>query len=173
MRVPASVKVLGILNLIFAALGAFGLLFTWAMYFGNMRLGGPNPVIDAARSSGAYMSFLEVTLWIGVPALAALAASGIGLLKLRGWARRIAIAYALYAIIGAVVGLVVTYVLVLQPLANHPAAGAGIAGGIWGGVLSCAYPTVLLWFMFRGNVVDAFALANPPKPQLPEARLHR
>jgi hypothetical protein len=171
-RPPASVKVLGILSLVFAGFGVFGELFTWAMYFGHMQLGGKNPVIEVARANPTYMSYLEVMLWLGVIAALALGAAGIGLLKMRAWGRRLAIGYALYAIVAAIGGLVITYIMVLRPLADHPASGAGMAGGIWGGVLACVYPTVLLAFMLRGNVVDAFARANPPRGGLPEARVH-
>jgi len=166
-RPPGSIKVLGILNLVFAGLGVIGLLFTYAMYFGGLRLGGRNPVVEIAHSSATYMTFLKVTLGLGVPALIAFATSGIGLIGMKPWGRKLAIGYAIYAIAGAITGLIVTYVYVLAPLSGQPGSGAGMFGGLWGGILGCAYPIILLIFMMRRNVVGAFARIA----SLPEARV--
>lgn len=168
-RPPGSIKVLGILNLVFAGLGVIGLLFTYAMYFGGFKLGGRNPVVEIAHASPPYMMFLKVTLGLGVVALIVFAASGIGLIGMKPWARKLAIGYALYAIVGAIVGLVVTYVYVLAPMSGRPGSGAGMFGGVWGGILGCAYPIILLVFMTRKNVVDAFARLTVAT--LPEARV--
>jgi hypothetical protein len=153
--------------LVFAALGVLGLLFTYAMYFGGLRMGPRNPVVELARSSPEYMSFLQGSLITGFIAIAVFAASGIGLLMLRSWGRKLAIAYALYAIVGAVVGMIVTHHYLLGPLskAGGAAAGAGMMGGYLGGILGVLYPIVLLVFMTRRNVVDAFRRAGaPPLP---------
>jgi hypothetical protein len=170
-RPPTSIKVLGIMNIVFAGLGAFGLLFTYGMYFGGFRMfGGRNPAIEYAHASPTYMTFLEVTLLLGAVILPLFAASGIGLLKMRPWARKLAIGYALYAIVGAIVGLVVTYHFVLSPMNAGASSGVeragatgGMIGGFMGGLLGSAYPIVLLAFMLRRNVREAFArVASPP-----------
>jgi hypothetical protein len=169
-RRPTSVKVFGILNLVFAGLGVIGLLFTYSMYFGGMKL-GPNPAIDIARSQPAYMSFLEITLVVGLLAAGVLAATGMGLLAMKAWARKLVMAFAVFRIIMNIVEGVVTYIYVLEPMMHRlGAGGAGIFGGVFGGILGCVYPILLLVFMTRGNVVDAFRLANP---EVPEARIHR
>ena len=164
---PQSVKVLGILNLVFAGLGVFGLLFTYGMYFGGLKLGPRNPVIEIAHESPAFMRYMEVSMWLGGVALIVLAISGIGLLGMKPWGRKLAIAYALWGIVAGIVGLVFTYKFLIAPLAGTPGGSAGAFGGIWGGLVGCAYPVVLLSFMFKQNVRTAFA-----RIALPEARVH-
>lgn len=164
---PQSVKVLGILNLVFAGLGVLGLLFAYGMYFGGLRLGPRNPVVEIARDSATFMRYLEVSLWFGAVALVVLAISGIGLLNLKPWGRKLAIGYALYGIVAGVVGFVFTYMYLIAPLAGKPGGGAGAFGGIWGGIIGCVYPIVLLSFMLKQNVRQAFEQVT-----IPEARVH-
>jgi len=163
-RPPVSIKTLGILNLVFAGLGAIGLLFTWSMYFGGLRLGPRNPVVEIAHHSPEYMTFLKLSLVASIAAVGALVASGVGLLKLKPWGRKLAIAYAVFSAISAVVGLVMTQHYVLGPLSrmHGPAASGGMMGGYMGGILGMVYPTILFIFMFRRNVVLAFEPPVPP-----------
>jgi len=170
-RPPASIKTFGILNLVFAGLGAIGLLFTWGMYFGGMRFGPRNPVVEIAHHSPTYMSFLKWSILLSVLGILALAASGIGLLGMKLWGRKLAIVYALYGVGSAVVGLVMTQVYVLGPLSEtHSAvAGAGSAGGYMGGILGIVYPVILLVFMMKRNVV--LALTRASEPPVPPARV--
>ena len=164
---PPSIKVLGILNLVFAGLGVFGLLFAYGMYFGGLRLGPRNPVVEIAKDSATFMQYLKTSLWLGAVALVVLAISGIGLLNLKPWGRKLAIGYALYGIVAGIVGFVFTYMYLIAPLAGKPGGGAGAFGGIWGGVVGCVYPIVLLSFMLKQNVRQAFEQVTIPK-----ARVH-
>lgn len=170
-RPPAAIKTFGIINLVFAGLGAIGGLFTWAMYFGDLRLGPRNPVVEIAHESPAYMRFLEWSVVVGFFAVAVLAASGVGLLKSRMWGRKLAIGYSLYAIVGAIVGLVMTQHYVMGPLSrsHEMAASAGAMGGYMGGALGVAYPLVLLIFMCKRNVVTWLQRVN--EPPVPPARV--
>lgn len=170
-RPPASIKVLGILNLVFAGLGAFGTLFTWASYFGHLDLGHRNPVIEIAHESPAYMRFLEWSIVATFVGLVVLLASGIGLLKLRMWGRKLAIVYAVFTVIAGIVAMVMTQHYLLEPLSHShsPAAIGGAAGGYMGALAGLAYPVVLLAFMFRRNVVAALVAAS--EPPVPPARV--
>lgn len=170
-RPPASIKVLGILNIVFAGLGVIGGLFTWAMYFGHLDLGGRNPVVEIAHESPAYMRFLEWSMVISALALVLLLASGIGLLKMRMWGRKLAILYAVFNVVSSIVGIVMTQHYLLGPLSHShsPAAVGGQAGGYMGALAGMAYPVVLLAFMFRRNLVAALVAAN--EPPVPPARV--
>ena len=168
---PTSITTLSVLNLVFSGFGALGVLFTWATYFNGMSLGPRNVVVEIAEQSPQYMSFLRWSLLIGVLGAAALAASGIGLLKMKYWGRKIAIAYAIGAIIMGIVSFIVTQKYLLAPLSetHEQAASIGTAGGYMGGILGLAYPIILLAFMFKRSVVAALHVAN--EPPVPPARV--
>jgi hypothetical protein len=136
-----------------------------------MQLGPRNPVVEIAHESPGYMSYLTSTLVLGVIAIAVLAASGIGLLKLKTWGRSLAIGYGLYGIVASIAGLIITQHYVLGPLSklHDPAAGAGSMGGYMGGILGIVYPVILIAFMFSGRVKHAFARAA--EPPIPPARV--
>jgi hypothetical protein len=166
-RPPGSIKVLGIVNLVFAGLGVFGLLFTYSMYFGESSGFGYNPVIEIAHRSPEFMSFLKWSMVHGLASAALLAVSGIGLVKQRPWGRGVAIFYALQNVVAAIVGLYLTQKYLIAPLKelHDPAADAGATGGYMGGIIGMAYPIVLLAFMFKRNVREHFArAAEPPVP---------
>jgi len=169
-RPPGSIKVLGIINLVFAGLGLFGLLFTYSMYFGDdgsSSFGMRNPVIEVAHRSPEFMSFLRWSMVHGLFAAALLCVAGIGLIKYRPWGRSLAIFYALQNIVAAIVGLYLTHKYLMAPLRelHDPAADAGVTGGYMGGIIAMAYPIVLLAFMFKRTVREHFArVAEPPVP---------
>jgi hypothetical protein len=168
-RPPGSIKVLGIINLVFAGLGLFGLLFTYSMYFSDDggSFGMRNPVIEVAHRSPEFMSFLRWSMLHGVIAAALLCVAGIGLIKHRPWGRTLAIFYAFQNIVAAIVGLYLTQKYLMGPLKelHDPAADAGVSGGYMGGIVAMAYPIVLLAFMFKRTVREHFArVAEPPVP---------
>jgi hypothetical protein len=138
------------------------------MYFGDFNIGpGRNPVVEVAHDSPQFMRYLEISLWVGACALLALFISGVGLMGMKPWARKLAIVYAIYGIVGGIVGLIITYKYLITPLSGKPGGSAGAFGGVWGGILGCAYPVVLLSFMLKRNVREAFARVG-----IPEARVH-
>jgi hypothetical protein len=170
--VPGAVKTLGILNLAFAALGALGLVMTYATYFGGLELTHNDPVKRIALASPEYMNYLRVSLVFGVISSTVLAVSGSGLLRMRAWARKLTIGYAIYGILAGVGGIVMMQHYLLGPLSrstDNPAVKGGAIGGLFGSVLALAYPIVLLVFMNKKNIRDAFTRAN--EPPLPPAQL--
>jgi hypothetical protein len=50
-----------------------------------------------------------------------------------------------------------------------PAGQAGMMGGVMGGLIAIAYPIVLIVFMTKRNVREAFDQAN--EPPVPPAQL--
>jgi hypothetical protein len=161
-RPPVSIKVFGILAIVFGSLGLFGILFTYIMYFGNARMFGPNPAVAIARESETFMTWMKVSLGLQCVMSPMLLASGIGLLKRRAWARKTAIAYALYGIVGGLVGLVMTWKYLIAPLSrmSGPAAAGGTLGGMIGGVVGMVFPVLLLIFMTKRNVREALTRAT-------------
>jgi hypothetical protein len=167
---PGSIRVLATLNLVFAGLGVVGLLMTYAMYFGGMKLGPRNPVIEIAQDSPEYMSFLKWSFLIGGVRCLMLGAGGFGLLKYRPWARTLNIATALFGIVSGIGGMIATHHYLIEPLSksDDPAAKAGAFGG-YAAVLGIVYPVVLLIFMLKKDVREALERASDPP--IPTARV--
>jgi hypothetical protein len=167
---PASIRVLATLNLVFAGLGVVGLFMTYAMYFGGLELGPRNPVIEIARESPEYMTFLKWSFLIGGVRCLMLAGAGFGLLRYRPWARTLNIATALFGIISGIAGMMATHHYLIEPLSksDDPAAKAGAFGG-YAAILGIVYPVVVLIFMLKKDVREA--LDRGSDPPIPSARV--
>lgn len=167
---PTAVTVFGILNLVFAGMGLFGLccgiipLLTMNS-IQAMPNQPPNPVLELMKENQAYFVFIVVTMVLGLVATLVLACGGYGLLKMRPWGRHLSIVYAVYTILAGIVGLIANWFWLFTPLmeqarqASGPEqAGAigGLVGGVCGGGIGLIYPVLLLIFMTRPNVVQAF-----------------
>jgi hypothetical protein len=174
MQRSTVVTVFGILNIIFAALGLFGLVAS-VMVFTATGSSSNNPVIQTIHNNPSYAAWLKISLVLGMGASAALLAAGIGLLNLKPWARTLSIIYAIYAIVNVLVGGVANYIFLIQPMMQQAqqkqgpeAAGAigGAVGGMFGTCFGLVYPVLLLIFMLRPKVVAAFRPSGLPGDQL-------
>jgi len=154
--------VLGILNIFFAVLGAFGLIGSAAILLG---MNPSNPMNAVLEASEFYRGYLWASFVLGFLATIVLLASGIGLILSKRLARTAAIGYAVYAIVMALVGQVINAVFVIGPLMEQASRGggpeavgatAGAIGGMAGGCIGLIYPIVLLVLLFRKNVVEYF-----------------
>jgi hypothetical protein len=124
-----------------------------------------NPVVKIIQSSPAYAAWLKISVVLGIIVSVALLVAGIGLLNLKPWARTLSIIYGIYTIIMTIIGDVINYFLLIQPMLQQAhnqqgpeAAGAmgGAIGGLFGGCIGMIYPILLLIFMTRPHVVAAF-----------------
>lgn len=165
MQRPKSVTVFGILNIVFAGLGLCGTAFS-VMLFMPSSAAANNPVVQIIQSSPGYAAWMKVSVALGVIVAAALLAAGIGLLNLKPWARTLSIVYAIYAIFMVLIGDVINYIFLIQPMLQKAhgeqgaeAAGAvgGAIGGLFGSCFGLVYPILLLIFMTRPQVVAAFS----------------
>ena len=173
MQRPTSVTVFGILNLVFAVLGlcgvglgVFGLAVASTLPAGE---GPPNLQREALQEPG-YQAFTYASIGLGALASIVLAIAGVGLLKLKSWGRSLSLGYAAYSIVMQIVGVVVSYIFVIQPAValaeqgNDPQAQtqmfAAIFGGAVGGCLGLIYPFLLAFFMFRPTVKSAFGIGT-------------
>lgn len=165
---PASLIVFGILNILFGVLGLCGTAGSSAMFFMDLPRDPaiPNPMLDLIASNPTFRLFMQVTVVLGGLASLVLLVAGVGLLLTKAWGRTLSVGYAWYAIVAGIVGLLVNWVYVMQPMlaamkgAEGPAAfGAigGLVGGLIGGLVSLAYPIVLLAFMNRTALRAALA----------------
>jgi hypothetical protein len=178
MNRPTAVTVFGILNIVFAVFGVVG-VFASVMLFAAVGTDSKNPVVQIIHNNALFADWMKVSIVLGLVVSAALLVAGIGLLKLKPWARLVSIAYAIYGVVMVVVGGVVNYFFLVQPLLAQahtqpgPAAAAAIGGAIGGTLGSCfglIYPVLLLIFMLRADVKAAFGpAAGSPPDDLPSA----
>ena len=173
MQRPTSVTVFGILNIVFAAFGIFGVLAS-VMLFMAVGTNSNNPVIQIIHDNPAYAMWMKLSIVLGLASSAVLLAAGIGLLKLKPWARTVSIAYAIYAMVMILVSTVVNFIYLTQPMLEQAhqkqgpeafAAIGGAVGGMSGSCFGIIYPILLLIFMMRANVVAAFRPSAPPTGQ--------
>lgn len=166
---PTVVTVFGILNIVFGAMGLvcmpISLLITFAMPANG------NPALQAMRDNQVLRVWTYAGGVLGLFASGVLLAAGIGLLKLKPWARRASIGYGIYAIAAGLIGLVI-HLLVMVPLVRDAPSGpagaavfGGVVGGVIGGLVGLIYPILLIMFMMRSTVKAA--LLSPGAPAEP------
>jgi hypothetical protein len=169
MSRPTVITVLGILNIVFAVFGLLGMIATIALLSAGAN--SNNPVVNMMRENAAFATWMKISVPLGLLNCVALLAAGIGLLRMKEWARKLSIAYAIYAMVTGLAGTVATFFWVTRPMlerasqAQGPeAAGAigGAVGGLVGGCLGLIYPILLLIFMLRPKIAAAFRPAIPP-----------
>src|SRR5271169_7234656 len=141
MQRPASVTMFFILNFVFAAFGVVGLIASVALF---SLPGDPNnPVIKLLHQNASYVVWLKICIPLGLLSCAALLASGIGLLCLKPWARALSMAYAIYAIVFALMGMGINLLLMIQPMFEQApsqqelAVAVAIGGPLSGTVGGC------------------------------------
>lgn len=164
MKRPTSVTVFGILNIVFAVLGLFGLAVS-VLLFLPQAAATKNPVVQLIHDNATYAAWMKLCLALGLAATMAKLTAGIGLLQLKPWGRQLSIIYAIYAMLMVVASGVVNYFFLMRPLleqvaqkqgTEHAAAVGGAIGGTFGSCFGLIYPILLLVFMLRPDVAAAF-----------------
>ncbi len=181
MQRPTSVTVFGVLSIIFGVMGLtcvplwpfmpLMLLQTSVSseYFAAVGISIP----DLASSDlPALEAILIVWFMVHIFASIALLSAGVGLLKLRPWARLQSIACAVYAIIAFSAAHAVTYARLWAPLReagagaqtdSNPVLDGMAALAVCGGVVYLVFPILLIVFMLRPSVKRAFNPLQPPQ----------
>ena len=166
---PVAVDAFGILNI---AKGALGIVSTFfAIPLLSSLASAKNPVFKIMSESAGYMTWMKISIPIGLIVSGTLIGAGIGLLRLRPWARKVSIGYAIYAIIFLLISQPINFSFLFRPMMEQahqlqgPDAAGLMAGAIavtCGGILGFVYPILLLVFMTRPNLVAAFHTQVPP-----------
>jgi hypothetical protein len=174
MQRPTSVTVLGILNIVFAAIGVLSFAAWVVMSLMPLNVNPKNPVLELIQQNALYAIYTNISVVIGLFATIVLGLAGIGLLMFRPWGRYLSIGYSIYAILIVFINAAVFYYCffpamlakqaALPPGPDRVAISAGMVGAIVGPCFSLAYPIVLLIFMYRPNVVAALSAPKPPDP---------
>ena len=168
MQRPTSVTVLGVLNIVFGALGIVAVIFSAISLMVVAPQTTNNPVLEIMRNNPVYSMWMKIALPLGVLAAGVSITAGIGLLHLKAWARTLSIGYAIYSIAMGVLVMMLNCVFILQPLAEQASHKQGpeaavligaAVGGTFGSCFGMIYPVLLLIFMFLPKVMAAF---RPP-----------
>ena len=114
MHRPTSVTVFGILNIVFAAFSMIGIVATIVMF--TTMDATRNPVVKIMQNSPAYAAWMKLSLALGLAATAVKLTAGIGLLRMKPWARLLSIGFAIYAIVFSTVGTAVNFIFLLRPM---------------------------------------------------------
>jgi hypothetical protein len=176
MQRPVAVSILGILNIVFGFLALFGVFNT----FGVLELQdaadeSKNPIVKIMHEIPAYATLVKWTIPSGLLSCVLLFVAGIGLLRMGEWARKLSIAYGIYAILIAIAESVATFIFIFRPLftqVSHAGGSEGspelaaLIGAIMGGVYVLIYPVALIFYMTRREIAAAFRPPVEP-PLLP------
>jgi energy-converting hydrogenase Eha subunit A len=150
--VPAAVKVFGILNLVFGSLGLLCSPFSLFAMKQAPHIYGNQPLMRA---------WLPISVGLGLVGGTVLLASGVGLCRRRVWGRKLAVYYAIFAL---VVGIFSSVLTVAALFGNSALAGperiGGLVGGVFGFIVNLAYNGLLIFFLTRKPVVDALEDLN-------------
>jgi hypothetical protein len=165
---PVAGIVFGILNLVFGILGICGIAASAVMIFYPLdpQLIKQNPALQLMQDNEVYRVFMHGGIVMGFVFTFVLIGAGIGLLTMKSYGRTLSLWYGWYGIIITVLTVIVNVFLVFPPMVEQmnnlppgPAkAGAigGIVGGVIGLVFAPIYPGLLLYFMYRPKIIEAY-----------------
>lgn len=150
---PMLVAVVGVLHLGFGALGLCGQLVSGLAL---AQMGG-NPVLSQAWGppGSGVRTFMTVSMVIGAVSSVLHVAAGVGLLGMRPWGRKLALALALVGAAMTLLSLPISLPMTLEnmPTAQHPFA---IGSAIVSAVFSLGYQALVVALLTRPHVGDAF-----------------
>ena len=168
---PISITILGILNMGIGLLGLGGLLlstmfespdFVSSSSSGNSFLSSMLALWNTISTDATFVVWRRITVPLDAAASLALVAAGIGLLLLKNWSRLVSIGYAIYRVIFALLDVAVLMAVLHRVLANALQADTGahialvVGAAAVGTVLTLVYPVLLIYFLTRPKVVQAF-----------------
>lgn len=154
MARPTSVTVFGILNIVFGSLGLMCTPLAIAALWIPRQPG-------VMQMGAAMMAYTIVGYIVGFFCAILLLAAGIGLLYQKRWARQWSYGYGWFAIVWAIIGIIISVALMAfgiqgsGGLEETAAKVGGVVGGMCGGIIGLIYPIILVVFMRRPNVVEA------------------
>jgi hypothetical protein len=153
---PTSVTVIAVLAIVFGGLGLLCAPFSVLPYFTGF--GGPNPVVEAVKARPLLLGWTMFSSCLSLVFSLVLVVAGIGALSLKPWARLMLIAEAVFSMLFALIGTVLTLVVMLPILRDlgGPALIGGVGGGACGLILNLLINGLVLFFMTRPHVRAAF-----------------
>lgn len=152
--VPTSVKIFGILHIVFASFS----LVTSPLGIANLEQS--LAIFQELGIGGITLTWLRISTYLSPVLAIALLILGIGLLKRKPWGRSGSIIYAYITIAIAILGGIMIAVGFSGATGSGDQSGAVAAGAMVGAVLSAVlgmiYPILTIVFMSKANVKAAF-----------------
>ena len=139
---PGSIRVFGIINIILGSLGLLCLPFTiigLVLMPTAMKQFDESPLIKQWMVASTVLSIVGSILML---------TSGIGLIKYKAWARKLAVYYAAFASVMNVVGGFITFGA-FSSASNSPERIGGMVGGVFGTLIWLVYNLLLIYFLTR------------------------
>jgi hypothetical protein len=161
---PISTLIFGILNIGFGLWKLAAPMLTIAL--SKLKLPG-NAAVAGMTSDPTYAALTKFGLWVGPVLGLALLAFGIGLLLLQNWARLGSIIYSVIDIVLVLITSMLMWPLTKRMMEQMPGVPPGMMVGfamlglVVGLLFSLAHPVLLLFFMTRGNVIEACQRREP------------
>jgi uncharacterized ion transporter superfamily protein YfcC len=164
MERPTLVSACGILNIGFAA----GRLVRLLLYipFHARAVAHSASYTRRLQEHPFYAFWIHATIPLGLLSFVLLLVSGIGLLRMHPWARKLSIGYGVYGIVGGAAATVINFIFVVLPLFAKasftdygyiaPTALGAEIGTVILGLSALIYPVILIVFMTRPHIAAAF-----------------
>ena len=180
MKRPTSVTVFGILNIVFAVIGMCGVAVTAAQPAiqqameqaakDNGQEVKQDPVQKLLAADPKVRLIGNISTGSGVVVTLVLLISGVALLLMKPWGRTLSIVYAVYDILSKIAFSALSFWFIQSALEGQVEVPAEIPVGTLQGIFAfsfgCSlifglvYPIVLLIFMFRTTVTEAFGVSG-------------
>jgi hypothetical protein len=162
-----STLIFGILNIGYGLFKLAGLAF--AAFMSHVKMPG-NANIPSINNDPTFIAWSKFAFPLGAALGLALIAFGIGLLLLKNWARLGSIVYSVIDIVLVVAGTMIMWPVTQRMMEHVPNVPHGMVEGIasislvFQLIFGLAYPSLLLFFMTRDNVIDACQSELLPPP---------
>ena len=151
---PASIKVFGILNIVFGAMGLIcggaGVLFFVLATQSSEFAFELNRVMSAQYAEGS-ITFLQFSSCFGVIMSLILIVCGVGLLREKNWGRTGSLGYAAFQTLYSLASAGVSMTMVKSDELFIFSAGGAMCGVLF----ALIYPICILFFLTRPSVVEA------------------
>ena len=151
---PASIKVFGILNIVFGAMGLIcggaGVLFFFLATQSPEISNEFNREFSNQYAEG-YITFLLITSCFGAILSLILIVCGVGLLREQNWGRTGSLGYAAFQTLYSLASAGVSMTMVKSDELFIFSAGGAMCGVLF----ALIYPICILFFLTRPSVVEA------------------
>ncbi|MBT3614648.1 MAG: hypothetical protein HOH62_01525 [Verrucomicrobia bacterium] len=151
---PASIKVFGILNIVFGAMGLIcggaGVLFFVLATQSSEFAFELNRAMSAQYAEGS-ITFLQFSSCFGVIMSLILIVCGVGLLREQNWGRTGSLGYAAFQTLYSLASAGVSMTMVKSDELFIFSAGGAMCGVLF----ALIYPICILFFLTRPSVVEA------------------
>jgi hypothetical protein len=174
MERPAVVSAFGILNILFAV-GRLAKVFLFIHTY-NFALTHDPSLGLRIRAHAFYAFWYDWFIPISMLSFGLLLLSGIGLLRLKEWARKLAIAYGIFATLSGAAFAFTRFVFFVVPTVEKGIRSHGTWANVSimtailstiGSAIQLTYPILLVIFMTRPAIAAAFRPASTP-PAIPQ-----